>query len=185
MLFFKRYATAPSLQRFLLHFFIHPVQVRFQRIVNSGGTEPGGRFRPAYPAPAGDMRVWFPPAGNPDAKFIKTLLGTVKSQLQGTGIRGIAFRIQGGIQFSVRHSHNIIRIAYGISAGIIRQFGRKCFIQPWERRLQRPRPQSRLIPFFKNLTGTDTVGKRIQTQVHPALQGLLPENGTDVGHQDG
>lgn len=61
---------------------------------------------------------------------MKTLLGTVKGQLQGTDIRGIAFRIQGGIQSSVRHGNKIIRIAYGISAGIIRQFGRECFIQP-------------------------------------------------------
>ncbi len=33
---------------------------------------------------------------------MKTLLGTVKGLLQGIGIRGIAFRIQSGIQLSAK-----------------------------------------------------------------------------------
>ena len=174
MPFLKRNAPAPGLLRFLLHFFIHPVQVGFQGVVNPGGTEPRGGFRPAYPAPAGDVRVGFPPAGNPDAEFMNALLGALKGFFQGGAIRGIPLRVQGRIQFRVRHGKDIVRVAHGVAAGIVRQLGSKGFIKPGERRLERPRPQGGLVPFFKYLPGTDIIGQGVQAQVHPAFQGLLP-----------
>lgn len=81
MPFLKRNAAAPCLLRLLLHLAVHPVQMGFQRIVEPGGTETRGGFRPAYPAPAGNVGIRLPPPRNPYAEFMNPLLSTEKGLL--------------------------------------------------------------------------------------------------------